>query len=88
MTHRSLVKQPQVGEAVSEEEHVHNTCDEREPCAPALPGDQSHPDVEDTANPEKLAGNQHHEDGEEEHEIERAQLAPTGGEPEGAQGDQ
>jgi hypothetical protein len=44
--------------------------------------------ADDSTNPEKLAGNQHHEDGEEEQEIEGARLAPTGGEPERAQGNQ
>jgi hypothetical protein len=41
-----------------------------------------------TTDPENLAGNQHHEESEEEQEIERARLAPTGGEPEGAKGNQ
>jgi hypothetical protein len=62
-------------EAVSEEEQIDNTRDDREPSAPGLPGDESLPKVEDTANPEELAGNKHNEDGEEEQGIEAPQLA-------------
>ena len=62
-------------EAVSEEEQIDNTRDDREPGAPGLPGDESLPKVEDAANPEKLAGNKHHEDGEEEQGFEAPQIA-------------
>jgi hypothetical protein len=88
MTHRNLVKHSQVGEAIGEEEQIDSTRDHRQPGPSGLPGDESLPNVEDAATPEKLAGNQHHEDGEEEQEIEGTHLAPTGGEPEGAKGDQ
>ncbi len=62
-------------EAVSEEEQIDNTRDDRKPGGPGLPGDESFPKVKDTANPEKLAGNKHNEDGEEEQGIEAPQLA-------------
>ena len=48
-----------------------------------FPGDESFPKVDDATNPEKLAGNQRHEEGGEEQEIE-GPLAPIGDEPEGA----
>src|SRR5229473_3026824 len=51
--------------------------------APRLPGDESFPKVDDARNPEKLAGNQRHEEGGEEQEIE-GPLAPIGNENEGA----
>ena len=35
--------------------------------------------VEDAANPEKLAGKEHHKDGEEEQEIEGTRLRPNWG---------
>jgi hypothetical protein len=75
-------------EVINEEEHPDNTRERRKPGAPRLPGDESFPKADDATNPEKLAGNQHHEDGEEEQEIERARLAPTGSQPEGAKGNQ
>jgi len=76
------------GDVVSEEEQADNTRNGHKPGATRLSGDESFPKSDDTANPEKLADNQHHEEGEEEQEIERPSLAPTGGEPEGAQGNQ
>ena len=39
-------------------------------------------------NPENLADNQHHKESEEGQEIERTHFTPTGGEPEGAKGNQ
>jgi hypothetical protein len=60
------VNHSQVGEAVSEEEHIDTTRDHHEPGAPWLPGDESLPNVEDAANPKELAGNKHHQDGKEE----------------------
>jgi len=72
-------------EVVSEEEQTNNTCDGRKPGAPRLPGDESFPKVDDATNPEKLAGNQHHEDGGEEQEIEGLwPLTPIWDEPESA----
>lgn len=70
-------------EVVSEEEQTNNARDGRKPGASRLPGDESFPKVDDATNPEKLPGNQHHEDGGEEQEIE-GPLAPIGDEPEGA----
>ena len=58
-----------MGEAVDTEEHVDNRRDDGEPNAPGLPGDKAFPQIEDAANPEKLADNQQHEDGEEEQEF-------------------
>ena len=63
MTHRRLVKQSQVGETVSEEEQINSARDHPEPGASRLAGDDPLLKVEDTANPEKLAGCEHHEDG-------------------------
>ena len=62
-------------EAISEEEQIDNTRDDREPAAPGLSGDESLTKVEDAANPEKLAGNKHHEDGGKEQGIEAPKLA-------------
>src|SRR5258708_18077881 len=56
--------------------------------APALARNQRFTQFAHTADPERLAGNQHHEDGEDEQKKERARLAPPGGQPEGAKGDQ
>src|SRR6266852_5871045 len=56
--------------------------------APALARNHHFTQFAHTADPEKLAGNQHHEDGEDEQKNERARLAQTGGQPEGAKGDQ
>ncbi len=72
---------------VSAEEQIDNTRDDRKPGAPRLPGDESFPKADDSTNLERLAGNQHHE-GEGKREIERARLAPTGSQPEGANGNQ
>jgi hypothetical protein len=65
MRHPNQVKHSHVGEAVSEEEKIDNTRDDRKPGASGLPGDESFPKVEGAPNPEKLAGNEHHEDAEE-----------------------
>jgi len=66
MTHRNLVKQAQVSEAVNEEEQIDCTRDYREPGTPGLPGYESLPKVECATNPKKLAGDEHHNYGEEE----------------------
>ena len=70
-------------EVVSEEEETNSARDGRKPGAPGLPWDESFPKVDDASHPEKLAGNEHDEDGGEEQEIE-GPLAPIGDEPEGA----
>ena len=75
-------------DVVSEEEQTDNTRNGRKPRAAWLSGDESFPKADDSTNPEKLAGNHHHKEGEDEHEIEGAGLAPTGGQPEGAKGNQ
>ena len=59
---QSQVSHSRVGEAVNEEEKIDSTRDHREPGASGLPGDESLPKVEGTANPENLAGIEHHED--------------------------
>src|SRR5712692_11132855 len=69
-------------DVVSEEEQTNNTRDGRKPGAPRLPGDESFPKAHDARNPEKLAGNQRHEEGGEEQEVE-GPLAPIGDEHEG-----
>ena len=56
-----------VSRAVNEEEQFDEAGDNREPVASGLPGDESLPKVEGAANPEKLAGNKHHEDDAEGH---------------------
>jgi hypothetical protein len=65
-----------------------NTRNGRKPGAARLSGDGSFPKVDDATNPENLADNQHHEEGEEEQETERTHFTPTGGQPEGAKGNQ
>jgi len=75
-----LVKDPEVGEAVDTEEQVDNRRDDGEPEAPGLPGEEVLPKVEGAVNPEKLAGNQQHE--EKEFDIE------PGAKPEGAKDNQ
>src|SRR5882724_8107925 len=75
-------------QVVSEEKHIDNTRDDREPGAPGLAGDEALPEVEDEANPENLAGNKDQEQGEEEQEIEEPHLTPTRGEQEGTKGNQ
>jgi hypothetical protein len=54
------------GEPLSKEEQKDKTRDDREPGAPGLPGDESFAKVEDTPNPENLAGDEHDEEGQEE----------------------
>jgi len=54
-------------EAVNEEEQFDEAGDSREPDASGLPGDESLPKVEGAPNPEKLAGNKHHEEEAEGH---------------------
>src|SRR5205807_3100693 len=75
-------------EVISVEEHPDNTRERRKPGTPGLPGDESFPKVDDATNPENLADNQHHEEGEEEQETERTHFTPTGGQPEGAKSNQ
>ena len=75
-------------DVVSEEEQTDNTRNGRKPGAARLSGDESFSKVDDATNPENLADNQHHEEGEEEQETERAHFTPTGGQPEGAKGNQ
>jgi hypothetical protein len=62
----ALVNHSQVGEAVSEEKYIDSTRDHREPGAPWLCGDESLRNVEHATNPKKLAGNKHHQEGNEE----------------------
>jgi len=66
-------------DVVSEEEQADHSRDGRKPGAPGLPGDESFPETDEAANPEKLAGNQDHEDGGEEQEKE-GPLPPIGDE--------
>src|SRR5712692_2132253 len=73
MTHPSQVSHSQVGEAVSEEEQIDSTRDHREPGAPGLSGDESLRKVDGATNPKKLAGNEHHEEREEE-QVKEASL--------------
>ena len=75
-------------DVVSEKEQPDNTRDGRKPGVPRLPGDESFPKADEATNPEKLARNQYHGAGKEEEEIEGTRLAPTGGQPEGAEGNQ
>src|SRR5207249_6681459 len=75
-------------DVVSEEEQTDNTRNGRKPGAARLSGDESFPKVDDATNPENLGGNQHHEEGEEEQETKRTHFTPTGGQPEGAKGNQ
>ncbi len=71
-------------EVVSKEEQIQidDAHDDLKPDAPPLPENESFPKVHDARNPEKLAGNQRHEEGGEEQEIE-GPLAPIGDEHEG-----
>ena len=78
----------EAADVVSEEEQTDNTRNGRKPGAVRFSGDESFPKVDDATNPENLADNQHHEKGEEEQKTERTHLAPTGGQPEGAKGNQ
>jgi hypothetical protein len=57
-----LVQDSEVGETVDTEEHVDNRRYDGEPGAPRLSGDDAIPHIEGAANPEKLAGNQKHEE--------------------------
>ena len=75
-------------DVVSEEEQTDNTRDGRKPSAARVPGDDSFPKADEATHPENLAGNQRQEDSGEEQEIEGTRLAPTGGQPEGAKGNQ
>lgn len=75
-------------DVVSEEEQTDNTRNGRTPGAVRLSGDDSFSKVDDATNPENLADNQHHEEGEEEQGTERTHFSPTGGQPEGAKGNQ
>jgi hypothetical protein len=53
-----------LGPAVQEEKEIDEARDDREPCPAGLTRDQPLPEVEDAANPEKLAGNKEQEQGE------------------------
>ncbi|HEV2730893.1 MAG TPA: hypothetical protein VGV15_12745 [Terriglobales bacterium] len=57
-------------DVVSEEEQTDNTRNGRKPGAARLSGDESFSKVDDATNPENLADNEHHEEGEEEQETE------------------
>jgi hypothetical protein len=70
-------------EVASEEEQIDNAHDDPKPEALPLHENESFPDADDARNPEKLAGNQRHEEGGEEQEIE-GPLAPIGHEHQGA----
>src|SRR5882724_1856497 len=75
-------------EVISKEKQPDNARDGRKPGAPRLPGDESFSKADEATNPENLADNQHHKESEEEQEIERTHLTPTGGHPEGAKSNQ
>jgi len=70
----------------TKEEHPDNRGDDRKPDAAELPGNEALPKIDDEANPEELAENQHHEHGEVRQEIRVVQRTPA--EPKGAKGDQ
>src|SRR5438093_13271915 len=53
------------GKAVGEDEYINEACDDREPGAAGLTRDEPLPEVEDAANPEKLAGDTDQEQGED-----------------------
>ena len=59
------MKDSEVSKAIRTEEYIDNCCDDGEPNAPELSWDEALPNVKDAVNPEKLASNQQHEDGEE-----------------------
>ena len=61
----------------TKEEDPDNRCDDSKPDAPGLPGNEALSNVEDAANPEKLAENQRHEHGEVGQEIGVVQRAPA-----------
>jgi hypothetical protein len=48
-------------EVMSQEEHIDNSRDDRNPDAPPFPEDESFPKVEDAPNPEKLTGKERQE---------------------------
>jgi len=54
-----------LGVAVQEDKQINQARDDREPSAAALTGDEPLPQVEDTANPEKLTGDKDQEQREE-----------------------
>ena len=54
-------------EAVSEKEQPDSARNHRKPGASGLAGNESLPKVEGEANPEKLAGDKHHEEEAENH---------------------
>jgi hypothetical protein len=56
----------QGAKAVNEEEQIDKGRDDRKKAAPGLSREESFAKVEDAADPENLAGNKHHQDGEEE----------------------
>jgi hypothetical protein len=56
----------QGSEAVNEEEQMDKGRNDRKKAAPGLSREESFAKVEGAANPENLAGNKHHQDGEEE----------------------
>jgi len=53
-----------LGEAVQEDKRIDQARHDREPGTAGLTGDEPLPEVEDTANPENLAGNKEQEQGE------------------------
>jgi hypothetical protein len=75
-----LVQDSEMGETVDTEEHVDNRRYDGGPGAPGLSGDDATPYIEGAANPEKLAGNQKHE--QQEFDVE------PGAEPKGAKDNQ
>ncbi len=52
-------------EQIEEQIDIDKARGDRTPGAPRLTGDESFPKVEDAANPEKVAGNKHHQEGKE-----------------------
>jgi hypothetical protein len=70
----------------TKEEDPDNRCDDSKPDAPGLPGNEALSNVEDAANPEKLAENQRHEHCQVGQEISAVHDAPA--EPKGAKGNQ
>src|SRR5689334_22743480 len=59
-----LMKDAEVGEAVDTKEQVDNCRHDGERETPGLPGEEALAKVKGAVNPEKLAGNQRHEEGE------------------------
>ena len=70
----------------TKEEDPDNRCDDSKPDAPGLPGNEALSNVEDAANPEKLAENQRHKYNEVSQKIRAVHNAPN--KPQGANSNQ